>query len=568
MKIIVTGETAQQASQLATLVSQLGHTPLIAVDETDVLEKCRFDNLDLILLDVKLNGSDGFQCAQHLHHLRLERWMPIIFIGDFHDEKSIANVIGFGDDYLVKPVTQARLAGKLHLFAHVDTLQNQLSDITKNFYALSRLDTLTGLNNRVQFDTLLREKIVLHGHRNDLFAVLAIGLDHFRIINDNLGYHIGDLLLKSVAKRLRTCLRIDDVVARTGGDEFNIILDNMENTQVAEATAAKIMQALAAPHQLASTEVQINCSIGITIFPTDGTTTEVLTQNANLALVHAKASGRNNYQYFIQKLADKRKEQAGIENALKFAIDREELMLTYQPIYNLSQQQMVGMEALIAWRHPKLGVISPTVFIPLAEENGLIETIGNWIIHKAFAQAAKWHLAGFQNFKLAVNISPRNLLQANLAEILTDVIHKTQVPPQIIELELTETAAMTYSTLTYSTIQRIHELGFRIALDDFGTGYSSLFLLNNLPISTIKIDKSFIDHITTHHHDVMLVKSMITLANNLGLNIIAEGIESAEQLQLLIANGCPQGQGYFLSKALSAERITAIMRAASQKKSP
>jgi diguanylate cyclase (GGDEF)-like protein len=561
MKIIVTADTEENANILAASVEHLGHTPLIAADESDVIEKFRFEGPDLIILDVNINGSNGFDCARKIHGIDSNYWVPIIFFGQFSDAESLATLTEFnGDDYLTKPHTDSALLSKIHIVERILRMQNQLIDTSKKFNALSCIDTLTGVSNRVQFDKFLKEKIIVSQQQHSMFALLSIGLDHFKTINDNLGYEIGDLLLKSVAKRLRTCLRLDDVIARMGGDEFNIILDGIENLNVPEDIALKIIEALIPPHNLAGNEVHISCSIGITIYPADGTSTETLAQNANLALSYAKELGRNNFQYFNLELYEKRKELAIIENALKFAIDREELFLTYQPIYDLSTQKMLGMETLVCWQHPKLGLISPNIFIPLAEENGLIDAIGKWVIHKASAQAAKWYIADYQKFKLTINLSPRHLLQVNLPQLFIDIINETQVPPEILELELTETAAMAYSDSSEKIIKKIHGIGIGIALDDFGTGYSSLSHLKNLPIATIKIDKSFIANITTSRHDAMIVKSMINLAKNLGLNVIAEGIENAEQLKLLIANGCPQGQGYYLSKPLTAQQITAVLK--------
>jgi diguanylate cyclase (GGDEF)-like protein len=561
MKIIITADTEPNLQLLASAIQLLGHTPMPAVDETDVLEKFRFEGPDLIILDLNINGSDGFECARKIHEIDTQYWTPIYFMGDFSDEALLKKLLATGDnDFINKPCSPSVLAAKINIVQRILAIQNQLLETTKKFNALSRIDTLTGVFNRVQFDKVIQQKIESTQQQHSMFALLSIGLDHFKAINDNLGYTIGDLLLKSVAKRLKNCLRLDDFIARMGGDEFNIILDDIENFNIPEEIARKIINALVPPHSLGGSEIHISCSIGITFYPNDGISTETLTQNANIAMSYAKELGRNNFQYFNQELYEKRKQQTNIENALKFAIDREEFFLTYQPIYDLNTLRMVGMEALVCWQHPQLGLISPNIFIPLAEENGLIDAIGKWIIHKAAAQAAKWYLTGYQKFKLAINISPRQLLQMNLPQLFIDIINKTQVPPEILEIELTETAMMAYSNITETIIQKINAIGIGIALDDFGTGYSSLSHLKNMPIETIKIDKSFIENITTHRHDAMIVKSMINLAKNLGLNVIAEGIESAEQLKLLVANGCAQGQGYYLSKPLTTDQITTVLK--------
>ncbi len=429
----------------------------------------------------------------------------------------------------------------------------------RKFGVLSAMDSLTGVQNRTEFDKSITAKINDARSQDAKFAVLSLDIDHFKMINDNLGHHIGDLLLKSVATRIKKCLGMDDFIARIGSDEFSIILGEIDHPEAAEKVAQKIINGLMTPHNLANEEVHMTCSIGIACYPVDGENPKTLMQNAEIAMSHAKELGRNNYQLFAQELYEKRKNTVNLEEALKFAVDREELFLTYQPIYDLQTHHVVGMEALLSWQHPSLGLISPNIFIPIAEENGLIDSIGKWTFRSAFAQGAKWYLAGYHQFKLAINISPRHLLQKNLPALFTEIIIKTQVPPHILEFELTENASIT-SSQAENVLADIHLLGIGLSLDDFGTGYSSYIRLKQLPINTIKIDKVFIDNLTSNTKDAMIVKSMITLGKNLGIDVIAEGIETAKQAEILIEYGCPKGQGFYLSKPLSVAQMTEILQ--------
>jgi diguanylate cyclase (GGDEF)-like protein len=561
MKILVATNDSDKLILFNSALKKLGQSELVTVSSShDAIHKSRVEKPDLIILDISLDENHINEAAQQIREIYLGEWLPILFIANFESEIIKRIIFAGGDDYIINPLDETVILAKLKIMKKLHDMHLKNEENTRKFQMLSALDTLTGVQNRTQFDKAIHEKINQATAHNTMFAVLSLDIDHFKIVNDNLGHHIGDLLLKSVAMRIKKCLGMDDFIARIGSDEFTIILGEIEQFEVAEKVAQKIINSLMLPHTLVNDEVHITCSIGIACYPVDGENPLTLMQNAEIAMSYAKELGRNNFQPFAQELYEKRKNTVNLEDALKFAVDREELFLTYQPIYDLQNNEVVGMEALLSWQHPNLGLISPSLFIPIAEENGLIDSIGKWTFRSAFAQGAKWYLAGYHDFKLAINISPRHLLQKSLPGLFMEIISKTQVPPHILEFELTETASMTQTKLAESVLEDIHKLGIGLSLDDFGTGYSSFIRLKHLPINTIKIDKAFIDNLTTNPKDAMIVKSMIALGKNLGIDIIAEGIETAKQAEILIEYGCPKGQGFYLSKPLNVTQMTAILK--------
>jgi diguanylate cyclase (GGDEF)-like protein len=559
MKILIATVYSDKLILFDAALKRLGHHELVATNNSfDAIHKTRLEKPDIVVLDISLEDGNGVDYAQQIREIYLGDWIPILFIINADSKLIKKSILAGGDDYLLNPLDEVVVFAKLKLMHSLYELRFKNAECMRKFNILSAMDPLTGVQNRIQFDKSLNEKIMQAQVHNSKFAVLSVDIDHFKMINDNLGHEIGDLLLKSVATRIKKCLGIDDFIARIGSDEFSIILNEIDHTEIAEIVAQKIITGLIAAHNLANEEVHVTCSIGIACYPVDGENPNTLMQNAEIAMSHAKELGRNNYQLFAQDLYEKRKNTVNLEEALKFAVDRDELFLTYQPIYDLANNQVVGMEALLSWQHPNLGLISPNIFIPIAEENGLIDSIGKWTFRSAFAQGAKWYLAGYHDFKLAINISPRHLLQKSLPTLFTEILAKTQIPPHLLEFELTESASIT-TDLGASVLNEIHELGIGLSLDDFGTGYSSYIRLKHLPINTIKIDKIFIDNLTSNTKDAMIVKSMIALGKNLGIDIIAEGIETAKQAEILLEYGCPKGQGFYLSKPLSVAQMTEIL---------
>lgn len=424
---------------------------------------------------------------------------------------------------------------------------------------LAHHDYLTGLPNR----SLLRDRLELamtHARRlKSGVAILFIDLDRFKTINDSLGHHVGDLLLQQVAGRLKACVRQEDTVSRLGGDEFVIILGDIDNAYAAGKVAAKVENAVRQPYHINETEFHITISTGISIFPDDGEDIDTLLMNADAAMYHAKDNERNNYQFFTSKLNAKAKEKLTIETNLRRALERSELILHYQPQLDLITGRITGLEALVRWRRPEEGLISPAKFIPLAEETGLIIPIGEWVLQTAAAQMKEWQAKGLCDLVMAVNVSPRQFKEKNFPGMVETVLIQTGLEPCFLELELTEGLLMQDPKGAAAVLNRLKELGIQVSLDDFGTGYSSLSYLKRFPIDCLKIDKTFVHEITTDASNAVIVNAVISLAHNMNMRVIAEGVESQEQLAYLRAHHCDKIQGYYFCPPLSSKEITSFL---------
>lgn len=412
-------------------------------------------------------------------------------------------------------------------------------------------DQLTDLPNRY----LLREKVdELIGDSNALntsFSLLFLDLDRFKIVNDTMGHEIGDKLLIEVSSRLRDCLDEKDIIARYGGDEFTILLPQ-SSVDRAREVAVSILTSLSKPLQLSYHEVFVTPSIGISLFPDHGLTYDMLIKHADLAMYFAKSLGKNNYQFYTNDLKDQSQYELDLEIKLRKALDRNEFILYYQPQINLKTNQIIGAEALIRWEHPEKGLISPAEFIPIAEETGLIIQLGEWALRTACRQNKKWQDAGLPPISIAVNISAKQFFQPNLAELVEKILFETELEARYLELEITESMTMDVER-AIATLIDLKKIGVKVSMDDFGTGYSSLNYLKRFPIDKLKVDQSFIRDSTTDPNDETIVKTIIAMAHNLKLQVIAEGVETKEHVYFLLQQKCMQAQGYFFSKPVSAE---------------
>ncbi len=417
-------------------------------------------------------------------------------------------------------------------------------------------DRLTGLPNRMLFDERLSLALA-HTHRyGEILAVVFLDLDNFKTINDTLGHAVGDRLLQIVAERLRGCLRPEDVLARWGGDEFTLLLSPIGNAEDTAKIATKILDTLNAPLKLEGQELHIKASLGIALAPYDGEDAETLLKNADAAMYRAKQQGRNNYQLYTSAIGTKAQERLVLENNLYKALERQEFRLHYQPQIDLRTGEIVGMEALIRWQNQESGFISPSLFIPLAEEMGLINAIGEWVLWTACAQNRTWQSLGLPPIRMAVNLSALQFQQKNLVNIIAQVLESTKLEARYLELEITESIAMHDIPVTISVLRTLRSMGIQIAVDDFGTGYSSLSSLKHFPLDKLKIDQSFVRELVTDSFDAAIVKALIALGHGLKLNVIAEGVETQEQLAFLRSVKCDGMQGYLLSRPLSAENAT------------
>nr|WP_228748024.1 EAL domain-containing protein [Bradyrhizobium sp. BR 10289] len=425
---------------------------------------------------------------------------------------------------------------------------------------LASHDSLTDLPNRETFNGLLREAIdeaKRHDHR---FAVLFIDLDRFKVINDSLGHEAGDLLLLEVANRLRGALRASDVVARLGGDEFVVILDQCGEIDDVQRIAAGLLAALAEPMVLAGHECHTTASIGIAMYPANGSDAQTLTKNADMAMYLAKEDGKNGYRFFSKEVKTQSIERLSLESALRRALEREQFSLNYQPKVDMETGQITGVEALLRWTHPDLGSISPAQFIPLAEETGLIVPIGRWVVKEACAQAMAWQRRGLLPVSMAVNLSPRQFADEHLLQDVDEALAASGMSPVLLQLEVTESMMMRNVGRALKVLDAIQSRGIRLAIDDFGTGYSSMSLMKHFPIDTIKIDRSFVRDLPQDSEDQAIAQAIISMGKALGMTVVAEGVENAEQEAFLRTHGCDEMQGFLISKPLPARQMAELLR--------
>jgi diguanylate cyclase (GGDEF)-like protein len=442
-----------------------------------------------------------------------------------------------------------------------------LADITERKQAEERMrhiaqtDSLTGLPNRLTLQIRLAQLLPEARRHNWQLAVMFIDLDRFKVINDTLGHQVGDELLRDVAIRLNRVVRETDFVARLGGDEFVILLPAISSPADAAVIANKIIGALSSSILTGPHELHTSPSIGISIFPDDGSDGDTILKNADTAMYHAKSAGRNNYQFYAAEMNQTASERLDLEHKLRHAISRNELALCFQPQFAANGSHATGVEALIRWHHPTDGMISPIRFIPIAEETGLIVEIGEWVLRNACHEMKKWMDAGMKPIRMAVNVSARQLRRRDFCEVVAGVLAESGLPPELLELEITESSVMENPEEAIDILQRIGRMGVTLAIDDFGTGYSSLAYLKLFPIDHLKIDRSFVADIEIDLNDRAIAFGTIALAHSLGLNVIAEGVETEDQLELLRTNGCDEVQGYLFSKPLNSAAAYAFLRA-------
>jgi diguanylate cyclase (GGDEF)-like protein/PAS domain S-box-containing protein len=420
-------------------------------------------------------------------------------------------------------------------------------------------DSLTDLPNRILLhDRLIQAMAMAHRHAQKL-AVIFLDMDRFKNVNDSLGHDVGDRLLILVAQRLLGCVRSSDTVSRQGGDEFVILLPELLRGQDAAIRAEKILAALSAPYEIDAHSVHVSASLGIVIFPDDGKDAETLLKNADFAMYHAKDCGRSNYQFFREDMNVRALERQAIEDGLRRAVERDELVLHYQPILDLWSGAPTGVEALLRWRHPDRGLLLPAQFMSIAEESGFIVPIGRWVLGEACRQSKVWEVTGLPSMRIAINVSAVELRDKDFVEHVRIILADSGLAPHLLELELTETFLMQDSSSTAVVLRSLKDLGVRLALDDFGTGYSSLSHLKGFPIDTLKIDRAFVTELTTNADDASIVRAVITLGKSLQIRVVAEGVESAEQLAKLQDYLCPEAQGFYFGRAVAGDELVPLL---------
>ncbi len=445
--------------------------------------------------------------------------------------------------------------GAVVVFRDVSAAQAMARQITHS----AEHDFLTGLPNRMLLNDRIGQAIAMTQREMMPLAVLFLDLDGFKHINDSLGHPIGDQLLQSIAKRLVDCVRVSDTVSRQGGDEFVVLLAQAEHSEDAATIANRILRAVAEPHFIGQRDLHVTTSIGVSVYPDDGVDAETLIKSADTAMYQAKENGRQNFQFFKPAMNARAVERQFIEESLRRALERQEFTLHFQPKISLTTGAITGAEALLRWTHPTRGAMPPAQFIPIAEDSGLIVPIGRWVLRQACAQSRAWTTAGLPPVSIAVNVSAMEFRDESFLEGRSVILRETGLDPEFLELELTETVLMKRVESTAVILQLLRKRGVRVAVDDFGTGYSSLSYLRRFPIDSLKIDQSFVRQITTGGDDVAIVSAVINMARSLKLRVIAEGVETQEELEFLQAQSCDEAQGYLFARPMPAAQFASLL---------
>jgi diguanylate cyclase (GGDEF)-like protein len=429
---------------------------------------------------------------------------------------------------------------------------------------MAHYDALTGLPNRALLQGRLKRAMARADRSQTLLAVMFIDLDQFKEINDSLGHAMGDAVLKETAIRLESCLRSTDTVARLGGDEFTVLLEDVRSVEEVSRIADKLLRSISERAEVAGHELHLSTSIGITVYPLDDHDADTLLRNADLAMYHAKQEGRNNVQFFSPDMSERTEKRVDLLGRLRGAVARNELQLYYQPQVDVRSGSVIGVEALLRWNDRERGLIEPAEFIPLAEDSGLILPIGEWVLREACLQARRWLDAGLGPLTMAVNLSARQFRQKNLVQMVSAILADTNLPPENLELEITESTMMHRAEEAAAGLRALHETGVQISLDDFGTGYSSLAYLHRFQVHTLKVDQSFVRDIKSDRDDAAIVSTVITLAKQLKLKALAEGVETREQLAFLRTRGCDSYQGFLFCRPQPAADIETLLRSLRQ----
>ncbi len=508
-------------------------------------------DIDLVLLDLSLPDSHGIETFTKVYAHSPK--VPIIVLSGNDDQQLALYAVKSGaQDYLVKGKIDRELLLKAMQYSIERKRYQEELERQANY------DALTGLPNRHLFHDRLKQAVFAQRHAKSI-AVVFMDLDHFKVINDSLGHNFGDEVLRRVGERLQGAVREGDTVARLGGDEFVLILSDQTREDVIFRSMRRLIGKVSEPITIGDRELNITCSAGISLYPQDGPDVQTLLKNADAAMYRAKSQGRNTFQFYTAEMNELANERLSMEQSLRRAIDRDELLLHYQPRVNLNTGEVDGVEALVRWQHPVRGLVLPDRFIALAEETGLIVPIGEWVLRTACEQGRDWKRMGFQPV-ISVNLSARQLWGGGLVRLVGDVIASTGMNEHL-ELELTESMVMHDAENVIATMQALKALGVRLSVDDFGTGYSSLSYLKRLPLTALKIDGSFVRDITSGGPDEGLIaKAIISLGHSLHLKVIAEGVETEEHRKFLADHRCDEIQGYLISKPVAAIEVQKYLK--------
>lgn len=564
-QILVIEDDSNVRTLILKLLKAEGFDAISAADGRIGVQLARVHEPDLIICDIMMPECSGYEVLEQLRQDAVTATIPFIFLSAKSDRTDLRQGMDLGaDDYLTKPFKRAELLGAIsaRLSKQAAVTQPYINEMKRAAQTLSQLayrDPLTNLPNRIFLHHQLQEALRQAKKTQQLVAIFCINLDRFKAINTNLGYSKGDLLLQAVAERLNQTLADDGIVARLGGDEFSLLLTHITTREQAASKAQKVLQLLAEPYDLDGHYAQVQTSIGIAIFPEDHGSADRLLHQADTAMRHAKLQGSSKYQFYALEMDALAAERQLMESKLDLALERLEFQLFYQPQVNLITGRIIGAEALLRWQHPELGLVYPGKFIAIAEETGLIIPIGEWALRTACTQARAWQVSNPSRIRVSVNLSARQFRQEGLVQVVAQVLEETQMDPDLLVLELTETCVMENVEASVLTLRQLKDMGVHISIDDFGTGYSSLNYLKRFPIDTLKIDQSFVREVTLDANDAAIARAIIAMAQSLQLKVIAEGVETEEQSNFLRQSGCHAMQGYLFSRPLPAPEFEKLL---------
>jgi predicted signal transduction protein with EAL and GGDEF domain len=556
-----------------------GMTVIEAANGLETMDAFVRERPDLLFLDVEMPGMSGLEVCQRIRKMPQGETIPIMIVTGSDDRVSIDRGFDAGaTQYKTKPVNWSLLGRDVQYMLRASNAFNALKRQEDRLRYLAYYDPLTSLPNRRSFNEQLSRILKRSQRRKTSAALMFIDLDHFKRINDSIGHGRGDRLLVEIAKRLTLELREDDAInyltennaerddsadgspeiARLGGDEFTVVLSDVTDYGHVELVAKRILASLSEPIQLQSHNPVVTPSIGIAMYPLDGTDPDTLVKNADTAMYVAKAEGRACYRFYNEKMNATAVEQLKMEEELRHAMKNNELELRYQPQVDISNGKVVSMEALVRWKHPERGMVSPLEFIPVAERTGQIIELGNWVLSEVARHCSYWDTLDLGDFRVCVNISPLQFNQTDLPQSISEFLRMSGLSPDRLELEFTESAVMTDAEANIEKLRELKDLGLDLAIDDFGTGYSSLSYLKRFPIDTLKIDQSFVADLNTVD-GAAIVDAILALAKTLHLRVIAEGIETQEQLSYLVKGECDLLQGYFFSRPIYPEDVPTML---------
>lgn len=565
-KILVIEDDATVRTLILKLLKAEGFEVISGENGRTGIQMAQAHEPDLIICDVMMPELNGYEVLEQLRQNSATARIPFVFLSAKADRTDLRQGMDLGaDDYLTKPFRRAELLGAIsaRLNKQATITQPYIDEMKRAAQNLSQLayrDPLTNLPNRIVFHHKLQEVLKQADRSQQLVAVMYLNLDRFKEINANLGYAEGDLLLHLVAERLAQIkFDCESLVARLGGDEFSLLLSNVGSKQMVVEAAQHLQQMLAEPYMLSERTVHGQVSMGIALYPDDSNSSDNLLNRADMAMRYAKSKGGQAYEFYSIELGALVTERQTLHNKLLSALEQQEFQLHYQPQVNLITGRIIGVEALLRWYQPELGWVTPDRFISIAEETGLIVQIGEWVLQTACSQAKAWQEACQIATRISVNLSARQFRQPNLAEKVAEILRQTELDPDLLVLELTETCVMENVEDTIVTLRALQAMGIHISIDDFGTGYSSLNYLKRFPIDVLKIDRSFVQEITTDTNDAAIAKAIIAMAQSLQLKVIAEGVESEEQYTFLRQSGCYAMQGYLFSRPVVAAELEKLL---------